>query len=267
MVYDLVYGRTTRSEVRALLKISSIVLGTPASVPPAARLLTWIEPACGTGRLLIELARQTPGRCIGVDLHPAMLARGQTRSRRAGLSDRIRLDLLDMRLVHRALTPADPHPRLAFCLDNSIRHLPTDAALVEHLASIRRIIQSRKTPGAYLVGIGLTPDAGEFPSEYAAHVRRANLVVRQVVEFLPPDPSASVPKRSSRIEHAYGHIAVSSPRGEQDIFTHHQLRTYRLAEWHRAIKRAGLRETHVLTPSGRPLPSDRTAYAIRVLRP
>jgi ubiquinone/menaquinone biosynthesis C-methylase UbiE len=49
-----------------------------------------LDLGCGAGCLAIDLATQAPGLCvIGLDLSPAMLDRASTRTRLAGIEDRV----------------------------------------------------------------------------------------------------------------------------------------------------------------------------------
>jgi SAM-dependent methyltransferase len=92
-----------------------------------------LELACGTGRLLLPLARA--GHLVtGVDVSPAMLARARARLAEAGLADRVTLVEDDMRSLAR-LGPA--RFRLAFCAINSFLHLPDQAAQLDALRAAR----------------------------------------------------------------------------------------------------------------------------------
>jgi len=78
--------------------------GWVATVPPM-RLLRWfvarravgmtgsgqaVDLGCGPGRLVIELARRSPGLHVtGIDLSDEMLDQGQDNARRAGVADRV----------------------------------------------------------------------------------------------------------------------------------------------------------------------------------
>ncbi len=79
-----------------------------------------LELGCGTGRLLLPLAR-AGHRLTGVDISPAMLARAAARLTEAGLAGGVTLVRDDMRTLDRL---GQARFRLAFCAINSFLHLP-----------------------------------------------------------------------------------------------------------------------------------------------
>lgn len=100
-----------------------------------------LELGCGTGRLLLPLARA--GYSVtGVDLSPAMLEVARTKVESAGLDDRITLVQADMRTVK-----LPQQYRLAYIAINSFMHLTTLEAQVEALRTWRKLL----LPGGLLV--------------------------------------------------------------------------------------------------------------------
>ena len=115
---------------------------------PVRRLL---EPACGSGRLVAELARRGY-RMTGLDLNGASLEYLRRRLARRGLSATVfRGDMAAFRLPR----PADA----AYCTFDGFRHLLTEQAARSHLQCVARAL---RPGGIYVLGFHLLPpDAAE----------------------------------------------------------------------------------------------------------
>ncbi len=118
----------------------------------AARLL---EPACGTGRLVAELAARGH-QLVGFDLSESSLAYLKRRlARRRLKADVFRADMADFSLDE----PVDA----AYSTFDSFRHLLTESAALSHLKSVAR---SLRPGGIYILGFHLLPpDADEQCTE------------------------------------------------------------------------------------------------------
>lgn len=247
-VYDVLMAPGTAGEADVLERIHA------AHVGPAARGLPWLEPACGSGRLLRLLARR--GRRItGYDLNPAMLDYARRRLHGSAAA-RVTLMRADMRRG-----PDGARPDwfgFAFNPWNTIRHLTDDAALLEHLHATARSVHP---VGCYVVGISLTDPAGEAPEEDVWTGARGPCRVIQVVNYLPPDPADP----ADRVERVLSHITVSRPRGESHHDTVEELRTYSPDQWNALLERSPWRRTARLDQSGRPCPPGPVPYALEVL--
>jgi SAM-dependent methyltransferase len=119
---------------------------------PVKRLL---EPACGSGRLIVELARRGY-QMTGFDLNESMLGYARKRLARLGLAANLFVgDMTNFQLAH----PVDA----AYNTFNSFRHLLTEEAAVSHLKSVANAL---KTGGIYILGLHLLPpDASEESTE------------------------------------------------------------------------------------------------------
>ena len=115
---------------------------------PVRRLL---EPACGSGRLVVEMAARGY-HVTGLDLNEKALDFLRKRLRRRKLrAEVLRADMTDFTLPQ----PADA----AFCLLNSFRHLLSEAAARSHLEAVARNL---RPGGIYILGLHLLPpDADE----------------------------------------------------------------------------------------------------------
>lgn len=107
-----------------------------------------LELACGTGRVLLPLAR-AGYHVTGVDISAAMLEVARHKVEAEGLADRVTLVQQDMR--HLAL---DRHFKLAFVAVNSFMHLLTADDQMAALTRIRAHLQ----PGGLLLLDLFNPD-------------------------------------------------------------------------------------------------------------
>lgn len=93
-----------------------------------------LEPACGTGRLLVPLA-EAGYQVTGVDSSPAMVERARARLEQAGLAARVTVG--DMR----DLSPfPDGTYKLVLIALNSFLHLETHADQLATLGACRRVL-------------------------------------------------------------------------------------------------------------------------------
>lgn len=136
--YDLIFGADWRAEYDFLIS---------AFERYATRQVRRVfEPACGTGRLLVRLAR-AGYQVAGLDLNSLAVEYCRNRFRRLGLmADVFVADMADFQLRK----PVDA----AFNLINSFRHLPDEPAASAHLACVSQCLSPG---GVYLLGLHLTP--------------------------------------------------------------------------------------------------------------
>jgi len=118
---------------------------------PVRRLL---EPACGSGRLIVELARRGY-EMTGFDLSEPMLEYARRRLARRKLS----ANLLDADMADFSFRHFDA----AYNTFNSFRHLLTEEAALAHL---RCVTDALRPGGIYILGLHLLPpDASEECTE------------------------------------------------------------------------------------------------------
>jgi SAM-dependent methyltransferase len=244
--YDVLHRPGTAAEARGLVRIAREHTSAPASGP-----IRFFEPACGTARHLRHLARMNH-HTTGLDLAKPMLDYAANRCEANSLG--VNLHHADMT----SFTPSDVGVRarkttgfhLAFCLANSVRHLPTDKHLAEHL---RRVAQTLAPGGLYAVGIGLTEYGVEQESEDIWKGAQGSLRVTQMVQYLPAEPR-------DRRERVLSQLAVNTPTRETYVEHNYDLRSYNAAEWAAAVRAAGLRVLRVVDEDGDTIfgPPDRT---------
>ncbi len=245
-VYDILHAPGTRQDVRGLLEIAR------RFCPPAAsRGATWLEPACGTGRHLRELARRG-FRVAGFDLDAGMV-----RYARASLAPR------DRAHVFRAPMESFRRPGLraaaAFNLINTIRHLDSDRAVLAHLA---RVASTLAPGGIYVVGISVSAYGLEGPTEDVWRARRAGTGVTQVVQYLPPDATRGPGARRERV---LSHLTIRRGRRERHMDAAYVLRTYSRAQWASLVARSALRVLGVVDEEGADLAPGEVGYHVHVL--
>ena len=121
-------------------------LAVKLAAPPAGGIA--LDVGCGTGDLSLELARRPLRRVVGVDLAPAMVARGRRKAARRGSSERVHLGLGDaLRL---------PFPDDTFDCALTAFTLRNVSDVSAALAEMRRVTQ----PGGRIVSLEITPRRG-----------------------------------------------------------------------------------------------------------
>jgi SAM-dependent methyltransferase len=112
-----------------------------------------LEPACGSGRLALELARR--GHSVaGFDLNEAMLARARSRlSKHALHAQLVRADMRRFRL--------DGRFEIAHCLVSTFKYLLDETSAREHLECVARHLVPG---GVYVLGFHLTDYDSESQS-------------------------------------------------------------------------------------------------------
>src|SRR5215471_3199220 len=106
----------------------------------------FLEPACGSGRLITELAARGY-QMIGFDLSQPALSYLRRRLARQRLhAETFEAEMSNFRLAR----PVDA----AYCTVNTFRHLLTEQAARDHLECVAR---SLRPGGIYLLGLHLLP--------------------------------------------------------------------------------------------------------------
>lgn len=220
------------------------------AVGPVRRML---EPGCGGGRLVVELA----GRgyhVLGFDNNRKSLAHLERRIRRGRLSaEAFEADMVDFRLQR----PVD----LVFSTFNTFRHLTTEAAAVRHLECAADAL---RPGGLYVLGFHLLPpDASD---ECIERWRAAQRDVRVCYTL-------RVVEADRRRQHERLRVTMLVRRraGELRLATEFDLRTYSAGQVRRLFARVPqfeLCETYdFLYDADAPVPfDDRLSYAVFILR-
>lgn len=173
-----------------------------------------LEPGCGSGRMMEELARRGLGVC-GIDISLAMVAAAERRLDTAGVEAEVVLaDMCDFDLCR----DFDG----AVCPINTLGHLrPPD--LVRHLACMERHL----APGAvYLVQLAhYGPEGGEVGHRNEWEESREGVEVRVTWTTEAFDLDRMVERQRSRIE------VVSGPRAGEVIEEEHEMTFWTPDAW------------------------------------
>lgn len=157
--YDAVFGTSTGIEADFLCDCFRLFA--------QRKVRRVFEPATGSGRLLIELARRG-FRVSGCDLSAAAAAYGNARLKRKGFPNAIQVfDMSEFTLR--------PQVDAAFNLISSFQHLPDDEAAASHL---RSIADSLAPGGIYVIGLQLLPVRGRRCGSESWSGRKGKLSVR-----------------------------------------------------------------------------------------
>lgn len=157
--YDLVFGSDWKAEYDFLLACFA--------KHGRGKIERLFEPACGTGRLMFRLAK-AGYQVAGNDLNAKAIDYCNTRLRRHGLPETAEVgDMSRFRLKRKV--------DAAFNTINSFRHLSSEQQAVDHLQCVA---QALRKGGLYLLGLHLTPAAGEpMADEESWAARRGHLSV------------------------------------------------------------------------------------------
>ncbi len=220
--YDVVYDGDTGKEADFLEAVmrrhgrGAVARGRPGHL---------LEPACGTGRLLIELARRGHRTC-GFDLSPEMVAYGRERARGEAADVRRRIRIVEDRMESfRMRGPFD----LSFCLLSTFKYLLTEAHAHAHLQRVSRVLARG---GLCVIGIHLTPYGRRTSDREVWHGTADGLRVRSEVVTRPAD-------RTTRLEWLRNRLTVRrrGARAAERLETNWPVRTYDAAEFEALLAR------------------------------
>lgn len=205
--YDLVFDADTPREANFLEQVTA-EHGRARGVH-AHRVL---EPACGSGRLVIELARR--GWSVsGFDLNANMLDYARARLARRELRAQLSLGDMSAFRVRGAFG-------LAHCLVSTFKYLLTERAAEDHLHCVARALAPG---GVYVLGFHLTDYASRSVSRERWTASRGGTTVVCNTQVAPAD-------RRARTEAVRTRLVVRRASGEQRSETNWIFRTYDVRE-------------------------------------
>lgn len=203
--YEVVFGSDWAAEFRFLRACFQ------RYVPREVRRV--FEPACGTGRLLVQFAK-AGYEVAGNDLNPKAVRYCQSRFERAGLAGTIVEG--DMSAFRLADLGSRKKFDAAFNTINSFRHLPDEAAAEAHLNCVADALAKG---GLYILGLHLTPTQGPRVDEESWSARRGNLAVNSHMWSIALD----MKQRNERVGMTFD---VYTPTRQFRIEDEMQYRTY-----------------------------------------
>ncbi len=156
--YDLVFGADCAAELKFIRQCGERFA--------SGKVRKLFEPACGTGRLLVHLAKHGY-QIAGIDLNPKAVEFCNLRLARKGIQGRAWVaDMSDF--------IAPTRYDIAFNTINSFRHLATQQQALGHLRSMGNCV---RRGGLYLLGVHLTPTQAAPSETESWSARRGHLAV------------------------------------------------------------------------------------------
>lgn len=177
------------------------------------RVKRMLEPGCGGGRLVVEMAARGYDM-TGIDLSKPSIDY---------LSKRLARRKLDAHVTTADMTTFVPRRKMdaAFCTFNTFRHLTTEAAATQHL---EHVAQSLCPGGIYILGFHLLPpDADEECIERwsAKHGKTKVTMTLRVLDF----------DRRARLETIRFSLRVRSGKRDLKLQSDYQYRIYTAAQF------------------------------------
>lgn len=212
--YDVVFGSDWRAEFKFLEGVFRLHGRRPTR--------SLFEPACGTGRLLVPLAK-AGYRVAGNDLNERAVDYCNARLKRRGQKPTAVVgDMADFRLAK----PVDA----AFNTINSFRHLSTEAQAESHLHCMAAAL---KPGGIYVLGLHLTPTRGEPINEESWSARRGHLAVNSRMWTVERDTRR-------RAERVIMQFDIYTPRRQFRLSEDLTFRIYTAAQIRRLLERSAV---------------------------
>lgn len=207
--YDVVFDEDTTREADFLEALFEEFAGT--------RQRRVLEPACGSGRMLVELARRG-WRATGFDASRPMLDYARERLAEAGLRARLlEARMEDFRIRGRF--------DLAHCMVSTFKYLLDEESARSHLECVA---QHLVPGGIYVLGLHLTDYARASKSRERWVARRGATRVVCNIQGWPAD-------RRRRLERVRSRLVVEEPAGERRSETEWRFRTYDARQLERLI--------------------------------
>jgi len=214
--YDIAFAPNTEREIAVLQRIFD-----DFSIAAPARLL---EPACGSGRLAVPLAR-AGYRVAGYDLNHRMLAHGRSVIEQHGLTDSVALAHADM-----AAAAFDETFDAAFCLIGSLGHLHDDPRIIQHL---RRTGDALVADGIYVVQLTCLYEADSVHEQLDWSAERDGIRVHAFWEIEHEDVRRGLARQHCR-------LSVTLPGGATAVHDDRfDLRLWTFDDWRMLIDASG----------------------------
>jgi len=202
--YDLIFDEDTLTEA-TFLEAAQARYGK-------TRGRQVLEPACGSGRLVVEMARRG-WKASGFDLSRPMLDYARERLKQTGHSARLREDSLE------SFSYA-PRFDLAHCLVSTFKYVLDEEGARAHL---RAVAAALKPGGIYVLGFHLSDYDNTSRARERWVVKRAGTEVTCNIQSWPPE-------RRKRRERVRSRLVVKEAGRELRSETEWWFRTYDAAQ-------------------------------------
>lgn len=263
LIYDVLHSPGTTDDITALLRM--VRKHRPGMQRSGEGPLTFLEPACGSGRYLLALAAKGY-RGVGFDLLEDMVTYAKGKAKREGAKTESLLTYFaaDMTDFTRGQSDAwwvKEKVDIAFNFINTIRHIDSDLGLQDHLRCVTSVLAQG---GLYYVGISLCDYGNEDITEDMWEGTGQGLHVHQVVQYLPCQGGSGAGERDERV---ISHMTITDDRGhERHIDSNYILRGYSREEFERAVRESGMKVRCYMESDGREeIDPQGAGYTIAVL--
>ena len=236
--YDIIYDVDTKKDTTFLEQCyakhaSDVVEGKP---------LTVLEPACGSGRIMAELASRGH-RVAGFDLSEGMLDFARKRFQDRGVKGKLvqsPMQVFDLHAFAKKQDTSGGGFDLAHILVSSFKYLQTEQDAADCLNTIADHL---RVGGVFLLGIHLTDpdDNNRYLERWRA--QRDNMDVICTVRTNPPDHQSRTEELRSRLVVRDTHKPNAEPKRYESNWT---FRTYSPNQL-RSLLRQAPRFKHVAT--------------------
>jgi len=179
-----------------------------------------LEPACGSGRMLLELARRRYD-VTGFDLSPQMVQFARGRLAKARKPATVFEGRMEAFVAGRGFD-------LAHCMVNTFKYLLDEASVQSHL---RCVADSLKLGGLYVIGLHLTEYEDRRQNLERWVQKRGSVEVKCNIRGWPAD-------RRTRLEKVRSRLEVRDRGVERRTQTDWTFRTYDWSELQRTIAAA-----------------------------
>ena len=177
-----------------------------------------LEPACGTGRLMIPLI-QKGFDCSGFDLNKNALLYLEKKLKRKNISANIFFDDMANFKIHQKYDGI-------YCTVDTFRHLLTENDARQHLITIKNAL---KKNGIYILGLHLIPKEKKINKVTRWTARRGLLTVNTIMTMLKLDKN----KRRETLEVK---MKVRTSKKESSFSSIYHLRTYTLFQLKKILR-------------------------------
>ncbi len=216
LYYDIVFDDGTRQEAD--------FLESAFAKHGGGRVCRLIEPACGSGRLALEMARRG-WEVSGFDGNANMIRFAKERMARAGLKARLWEDWMQSFTLPKGMK-ADFD--MAHCLVSTFKYLRTEK---DAAACLRRIACALRPGGLFFLGLHLT-DYDRSGVEHERWVaKRGKIEVVCNTRTWPADPQ-------TRLENLRTRLKITDAGRTHMQETHWQFRTYDAAQLKALLRKA-----------------------------
>ena len=213
LYYDIIFDADTAREADflewAFAEYSTARLRGPWKV---------LEPACGSGRLMAELAERG-ARVSGFDLNPHMLEFARERMSAAGHD----AELKETAMEHFHMKGKFD---LAHCFVSTFKYILDEGGARSHL---QHVASHLKMGGLYVLGMHLTDYARQKSEHERWEERRDG--IRVVCNI-----HSKAPEKARRREHVRSRLRVTRNRRTEEFETSWYFRTYSVSQLRRLLR-------------------------------